>query len=499
MRVEPSIAHDMHVSFPKKERRDKRVPAVRLIPLLTKTPMVLFNACISSALRAHLTRLWLLTAMALVGTSVSAKDAGIEIDSFRIIEARSDHLILEIIGSYDGSVGPVFIQATTRSVDGSVRTVAKLPGGLTVGHKVRSTTRISGPTGLELQKTDVLHLKVVSMDGKTSHFSRTYAWPYVWPEMQIEHNDPNQDRTFDSLGAKAQEALLEALINDEFLLIDSLLEKWSAGERDHDGEWKVRTFTGAVKAFITRRQDSLQTIKAWRIHSPHSPGAAIAEAIYWSSSAWKVRGSRYTPDDDEYVMSIFRERMNRAERALLDSKAFASKNPVWYQTYLDLATATERNDQFLDELFDEGLRKFPDYLPLHVSMAKRWMPGPERSVDADRLLRAADLAMMATETTDGTSNYARFFWSLTYQYPPDIGINLDALLSRLTLNASLGDLVKRFPSAQNINVYAVFACRSGDKQMYLGVRPRLQRLLIPEVWPTNFSPDLCDRRFMLFT
>jgi hypothetical protein len=58
-------------------------------------------------------------------------------------------------------------------------------------------------------------------------------------------------------------------------------------------------------------------------------------------------------------------------------------------------------------------------------------------------------------------------------------------------------MMTRFPkSLWNANNYAKFACVAKDKAAYRKIRPTLGQSLFMPAWPTNASPEVCDRALL---
>jgi hypothetical protein len=51
--------------------------------------------------------------------------------------------------------------------------------------------------------------------------------------------------------------------------------------------------------------------------------------------------------------------------------------------------------------------------------------------------------------------------------------------------------VKRYPSDDNFNEFAAYACRAGDKEAYLGVQPKIQGHIVrgnsPAIIPSIYT------------
>lgn len=247
-------------------------------------------------------------------------------------------------------------------------------------------------------------------------------------------------------------------------------------------------------------KDNIALIKRWRQFNRKSPWAAIAEAKYWSAYAWHIRGGCTDCEDvDPVAMKIFHERMQQAEQVLKDSKGFASDNPLWYETYLDIVIDTKRDEKFVQSLFDEGIRKFPHFQQLYVVMSYQWTPLYGGKADWKKVDELANYAVKLTSDTDGTSNFAWVYARISFQLRIEVDILQESLVSWSKMRDSFKEMIERYPGDENLNDFAAFACRAGDKDAYLFVRPKIQDRIIPEKWPSNYPLDLCDHRFMQYS
>jgi hypothetical protein len=292
--------------------------------------------------------------------------------------------------------------------------------------------------------------------------------------------------------------MLETLKEEDYAALDGLIDRWSrATERNKDGRSPLASFGDTMTSFLHDKdwQGNLKRIQQWRRARPKSAGAAVAEAHYWKAYAWNVRGSEYAITVDPYAMKLFGERMKRAEKILADTKNFAAGNPLWYQTYLDIAIDTKRDDRFVEKLFNEASRRHPYYIPIYISMGNRWIPKPGRDLDRKKLAELADKVVALTSEADGSSNYARFLGELSYEQRPEVDLMREGVISWPRMKNAFEELLSRYPTPQNANMYAAFACRAGDRTTFLNVRPRVVNHVVPSMWPGNYSLDLCDRRF----
>ncbi|MGO9445299.1 MAG: hypothetical protein ACLPXB_11045 [Thiobacillaceae bacterium] len=295
-------------------------------------------------------------------------------------------------------------------------------------------------------------------------------------------------------------AFSDNLKDEDFAALDAAMEEWnSPKERDPDGEW---TLDGCRSVFVNYSdrdwKKRLQRIQDWRASNKKSPGAAIAEATYWVAYAWRIRDSEYAGDVERVALRIFGERMRRAEQVLKNSKSYASSNPLWYEIYLDVAVATKRKEAFVVHLFEEGVRRYPYFEPLYTDMASFWAPyAPTVRDKADwrKVNRVVNQAVVLTADMDGISNYARIYAELNAKQGREFDLFRDGLVPWPALRDSFEDLVKRYPSANNLNEFAGFACQAGDKDTFVRLKLQMKGRVVPDKWPGNYSPDLCDHMF----
>lgn len=107
--------------------------------------------------------------------------AGIGIDSFRVLNITPDFVEIELVGSYDGSIGQLWLGVIAKTTDGIVRSSGYPPVMIPSGKQFHILVRALRPTGLGPQKTDLL-LVMVYPGGKDIVLRRIFRWPNAWPE-----------------------------------------------------------------------------------------------------------------------------------------------------------------------------------------------------------------------------------------------------------------------------------------------------------------------------
>lgn len=432
---------------------------------------------------------------AAVPAQVFAQQAKLSIDSMRVLTITPDFVDMEVAGLYDGSLGQLFLGVIAKSRDGDVRSSGYTPAVAPADKQFRILVRVLRPDGRAKQQTDYLMANVYP-PGQDAVLRRKFTWPHVWPEKQAGGKDEPEQLSAEH----PWQAFYENLQEEDFTALDSLMSKWNTPrERDIHGEWKLDSFRSVFLNFSHDKRDwkgDLQRISRWRAFNPKSAGAAIAEAKYWAAYAWHIRGNAIVAQTDPVALRVFAERMRRAEQVLKEAKDFSADNPLWYEAYLDIAPATKRDDKFIEVLFNEAIRKHPYFQPLYLDMAKYWAPQSGENADWKKVDEVIKLAASNTAGTDGNGNYAMLYAQLGELQKCECNLFDDSSISWPRMRDSFEDLVKRYPSVNNLNQFAAFACRAGDKRTFLNIRPRIIGHIVPSKWLDGYSYDLCDHRFM---
>lgn len=434
---------------------------------------------------------------ALMPAMTFAQQGKISVDSIRILNTTPDFVDVELSGSNDGSRGQLYLGMIAKSTDGIVRSTAFQPVAVPGEKQFRVLSQGMRPSSLGPQQTDYLMVMVYTGQGTVLLRSK-FDWPHVWQEKKAS----TVGRAVDSVElSEAHPWRIFSLNLDEedFAALDILMRKWNdPKERDHNGEWKLDSFRQVFVNYSSGKRDwkgDLQRIKRWQAFNPKSAGAAIAEAKYWAAYAWHIRGNETSTQADPVALRVFGERMQRAEKVLQEAKDFSVDNPLWYEAYLDIAVATKRKDKFIEALFNEAIRRHPHFQPLYLNMAKHWVPRSGDMADWSKVDGVIKQAVSNAAEMDSASNYALLYAQISELQKFEFDLFRDSLVSWVKMRDSYEGLVKRYPSADNLNEFAAFACRANDKSAYLNIRPLIKHI-VPKKWPGNYSYDLCDRRFL---
>ena len=463
---------------------------------MTKRNAQNFHSLFGKAMR-RIAAGWLLISVFIsISFTAFAQQESVSIDSFRVLITTADYVDIELVGSNDDSMDELWMGVIAKSKDGTVRPTGFRPYLIPADKPFKITSRVPRPYGLGAQKTDVLMVMIYPR-GKDVIQRHKFDWRHVWPKKAA--NPDSKAEEFKNLStAKPWLILLENLTEEEFSALDNVINKWNnPGERDKNGEWKLDSFRSIFVNFATKRRswkNDIKRIQKWRKFNPTSAGAAIAESKYWVSYAKNIRGS--DTQTDPVALRVFGERMQRAEQALKDSKDYGADNPLWYEAYLDVAVTLRRDHEFIEALYKEAIHRHPHFQPLYLKMAAYWAPRSGNQADwhkADEVIR------QATENTaaiNGEINYAMLYVQLSeMQFKENLMFDA-GILSWNRMRNAFEEWVKHYPSMDNLNRFAAFACRANDKKAFFNIRPRIINRILPGRWLDAYSYDLCNQRFM---
>ncbi|RNJ43373.1 hypothetical protein B5V01_19420 [Mesorhizobium erdmanii] len=260
-----------------------------------------------------------------------------------------------------------------------------------------------------------------------------------------------------------------AFLDGNFKKLDAIAEEYRDSKaRTASGLWKLTTFYSTFDIlawYPTYGEQSLdrfeQQAKKWIDEAPESKSAYIAYAILLYRHAFFVRGNGYASSVAPENWPVFRKYLNEAHRQLAASKAFASSDPHWYATMLNVATGEYWPEPEFDALLDEAAGREPYYYEIYFAAIIR--KAPQWGGSLDDVAELIDHAVQLTKPQDGVGFYARGYWYAMDQY---LGRKMfrDSQTYWAKIKAGFEDLVKQYPDEWNLNAYARFACISLDAE-----------------------------------
>jgi len=302
----------------------------------------------------------------------------------------------------------------------------------------------------------------------------------------------------DSLDFILQQAKMTFHTGD-YAALDAMIDGWNdPAVRNRDGKWKLDAllwFHGDTNYDYAER--TLARQKEWGAQNPHSDGAAITSAMFWNGYAWHARGGGYANSVTETGWQLFRERLQKAERILLDSRSYASDNPVWYYVYINVALGLGWDKQQILDLYREAAGKEPQFYWNSFAAARAALPkwGGNREL----MDQVARLAAEFSSATDGDILYTRTYWYISNDLDKDLFS--DTLVSWPRMRSGFRELLDRYPdSDRNLNFFAAFACRAGDRDTYLELMHAIgDDRILESAWKKDYTRDACNRRFFSIT
>jgi hypothetical protein len=236
----------------------------------------------------------------------------------------------------------------------------------------------------------------------------------------------------------------------------------------------------------------IETVQSWRRRFPKSVHAAIIEANAWRAYAWQARGSGFANQVPAKAFELYGERLARARRVLEEAKPFAATNPLWYTSMLGVANSEGWPVEKQREVFAEGVARHPRASGIYVTMAHRMTPRWGGNIAMYR--EFTDLAARETQRFYGNSMYAWMY--LQYADVENDQPFRDLGIPWQQMKSGFDELLARYPSTWNLNVYAYFACQADDKAAFLALLPRLTKESVrQDVWRGGYQFDTCRATF----
>ena len=289
-----------------------------------------------------------------------------------------------------------------------------------------------------------------------------------------------------------------ALSMKDFAALDQMFEGWNdPAVRTRDGRWRLDALRGLLDQTNYDYPDKrLASLREWQQHGPASEGAAIATAQFWIGYAWHARGGGYADTVSETGWQLFRERLQKAEQVLLESRGYAADNPLWYYCYLQTALGLEWEKPRILELYKEAIERQPLFYWNLFAAIRAVSPKWGGSVELMDLV--AKSAAEQAGGREGEILYARGYWSISGAINADQDLFRDTLVSWPRMREGFRELLKGFPESDwNLNNFAAFACRAGDRETFLELHAQIHTSRLKKAaWRRDYTLESCEQRFM---
>lgn len=265
-------------------------------------------------------------------------------------------------------------------------------------------------------------------------------------------------------------------------------------------DWRLSAATAALDGFdqgFAIQPDwskSLRNVEVFKKKSGNSPISMALEAEYWIQYAWDARGTGFSSSVSGDGWKLYRERMQRAEKLLLDNKARASTVPLWYQQMIVVNTALGRPKKTRDEIFTEGASRFKKYYGLYRMM--RFYLDPRWGGSFEAVDNMIKWSANNTKEIWGDRIYAQLYSGVRGGMLPGQSFFKDTLVDWERFRKAMLKTSDEYPLAyETHNQFAAIACEKGDRNSYLMMRKRIGKNIINESWGEKTPLELCDAKF----
>jgi len=166
----------------------------------------------------------------------------------------------------------------------------------------------------------------------------------------------------------------------------------------------------------------------------------------------------------------------------------------WRLLYVNIKLNLGQTRGEIKSVFDDGIYRFPDFLPLYRAVLRAFMPRWGGSYE--KVNELIDDAASRRGSAAGVQMYARLYWAYASLEGDDVDIFTDSMASWPRMSDGFDLMLKQYPHSDYLmNGYAYMACRAGDSETYHALSARLKDRLSSTAWSARYSPEGCDKKF----
>lgn len=269
--------------------------------------------------------------------------------------------------------------------------------------------------------------------------------------------------------------------------------------RTESGVWKLSQFYyGISNKFNMRDQGDLiwaprvQWAEAWLKQSPSSPTAQVVAAQLQMNLAWAYRGtSGYAYKVEKERWAPFKDQVRVTGEYLTRVRKTARKDPHWYVLSLQVAKNGNVDDATFMTLFEEGIKRHPEYLPIYFegvgNALPKWGGNPQK---IDTLVRQS---LRRVKARDRATLYTRMYW-VASQNQYGNALFTRTLADWAVMKRGFDDMLKVYPSEWNLQAYTYFACAASDYAKARTLMLQMKQPADPEQWEERDFYDSCRRQ-----
>lgn len=226
----------------------------------------------------------------------------------------------------------------------------------------------------------------------------------------------------------------------------------------------------------------LALLNEWKRNFPKSPYSELALVDYYVSRGYAVRGGNSAANVAPNVLQTFDKYIATANELLQHSSAIAKSSPIWYAEMLDVGTAQQWPKQTMLQLFNDGVKIGPRYYPIYIRAGRNFLPmwnGSDKelkefldAISTNRNLSESDASIAYVRVVQGLAGFGIFNEHV---------INWEKMKSGMDLVWSA------HPDPWNSNLFAKYACYSGDKNTTIHFLSLMGKRPIEAAWENNME------------
>ncbi len=266
-------------------------------------------------------------------------------------------------------------------------------------------------------------------------------------------------------------------------------------ERTSDGQLKLTHWHIGLRTAIGRPRSG-EHIKNWMERYPKSITALIASVFHdliddvhvGTMNSYALISRAFDSTLQPKNVAVPKDAVARAERRLVDAKPNDASYPFWHVYLAKLRTILGHPKQeFLSQVL-EGLDIEPDFAL--AEMAANYFL-PKWHGDATQLEAYAAVVTERLKAQHGSGVYVRIYWqAFKAQYEYDLFKRSNVDWQRM--KPAINDLLTKFPSPENTNIGALFACLAGDRAETARLIFHPDFAFIANIWRSDGPHAVCE-------
>jgi hypothetical protein len=333
------------------------------------------------------------------------------------------------------------------------------------------------------------------------------AIPDLEPEQQcLTYNNPNDGSDAVNMYAgqvaesvvHASDAPQNGITSADWLI--RLAHEWQSPKcvMAHGAPRMIALLKGYNRTFKSETDwsKSAARVKAIKDQYPKEPASALLEASYWSNYAWNARGNGMANTVSPDAWKLFYERLEKAEKVLIDSKGYASVYPGWYSLSISVKKQLGRPAPEVDKIFFEAMYRFrPQQGATNIALEMMMYLLPKWGGNWDTVETMINWMTAHTREDLGTGIYSVLYENAITEEFRDVKIAFKE--TRVTwprLKGSIQENIKRYPDSVSKKAeLIVWSCAAEDYKTYAEARRTMRKEVFDKVeWSRNLSLEVCD-------